>query len=56
MTFKTSFGNNKAEKQNLIVAFSLTDRNIAIFAVKRIILKHSGMIFGLAYKRESLKS
>ena len=27
-TFKTSFGNNKAEKQNLILAFSLTNRNI----------------------------
>ena len=35
-TFKTLFGNNKAENQNLILAFSMTDRNIAIFVVKRV--------------------
>ena len=33
-SFKTPFGNNKAEDQNLILAFSLTDRNIAIFVMK----------------------
>ena len=36
-TFKTPFGNNKAEKQNLIRAFSLSDRNIAIVVVKRVL-------------------
>ena len=36
-TFKTPFGNNKAENENLILAFSLTDRNITIFVVKRIL-------------------
>ena len=35
-TFKTPFGNSKAENQNLIPAFSLTDRNIAIFVVKQV--------------------
>ena len=35
MTFTTCFG-NKAENQNLILAFSLTDGNIAIFVVKRV--------------------
>ena len=39
-SFKTPFGNNKAENQNLILAFSLTDRNIAIFVVRRILYKH----------------
>ena len=34
-TFKTPFGNNKAENQNLILVFSLTGRNIAIFVVNR---------------------
>ena len=38
-TFKTPFGNNEAENQNLILAFSLTDRNIAIFVVKRVLLE-----------------
>ena len=37
VTFKTPFGNNKAESQNLILAFSLTDRNIAIVVVKRVL-------------------
>ena len=36
-TFRTPFGNNKDENQNLILAFSLTDRNIAIFVVKRVL-------------------
>ena len=35
-TFKTPFGNNKAENQNSILAFSLSDRNIVIFVVKRL--------------------
>ena len=50
-TFKTPVGNNKAENQNLILAFSLTDRNIAIIVVERVLLIHSGVIFGLVYKR-----
>ena len=54
-TFKTPFGNDKAENQNLILAFSLTD-SIAIVAVKRVLWKHSGVIFGLVHKRQSLKS
>ena len=37
MTFTTCFGNNKAENQNLILAFSFTDRNIAIDIVKRVL-------------------
>ena len=37
MTFKTCFGNKKAENQNLILAFSLTDRNIAIVVVRRVL-------------------
>ena len=36
MTFATCFGNNKAEKQNLILAFSLTERNMAIVVAKRV--------------------
>ena len=36
-TFKTPFENNKAENQNLILAFSLTDRNIAILVVKTVL-------------------
>ena len=39
MTFTTCFGNNKAENQNLILAFSLTDRNIAIVVVKKSSIK-----------------
>ena len=54
--FKTPFGNNKSENKNLIPAFSLTDRNIAIVVVKRVLLEHSGAIFGLVYNRQSLKS
>ena len=54
-TFKTPFGNNKAENQNSILAFSLCDRNIAIFVAKRVEWKHSGVIFGLVYNRQSLK-
>ena len=54
-TFKTPFGNGKAENQNLILAFSLSDKNIAIFVVKRVLQKHSGVIFGLVYNRQSLK-
>ena len=37
MTFTTCFGNNKAENENLILALSLTDGNIAIVVVKRVI-------------------
>ena len=37
MTFTTCCGNNKAENQNLILAFSLTDRNIAIVVVRRVL-------------------
>ena len=54
-TFKPPFGNNKAENQNLMLAFSLTDRNIAIFVVKRDLWKHSGVIFGPVYNRQRLK-
>ena len=36
-TVKTTFANNKAENQNLVLAFSLTNRNIAIFDVKRVL-------------------
>ena len=37
MTFTTCFGNKKAENHyNLILAFSLTDENIAIVALKRV--------------------
>ena len=54
-TFRTPFANNKAENQNLILAFSLTDRNIAIFVVERVLYKHLGVIFGLVYNRQSLK-
>ena len=53
--FKTPFGNNKVENQNLILAFFLTDGNIAIFVVKRVLWKYSGVIFGLVYNRQSLK-
>ena len=35
-TFKTPCGNNKAENQNVSLAFSLSDRNIAIVLVKRV--------------------
>ena len=35
ITFKTCFGNNEAKNTGLIFAFSLTDRKIAIAAVKR---------------------
>ena len=37
MQLMTCFGNNKAENQNLILAFSLTDRNIAIVVVRRVL-------------------
>ena len=33
-TFTTCFGNKKAKKQNLILAFYLTNGNIAIVVVK----------------------
>ena len=36
-TFKTPLGNNKAENQNSILAFSLSDRDIAIVVVKRVL-------------------
>ena len=36
-TFKTPFGSNKAENQNSIPGFSLTDRNIAILVVKGVL-------------------
>ena len=36
-TFTTCFENNKAGNQNLILAFSLTDGNIAIAVLKRVI-------------------
>ena len=49
-TFKTPFGNSKAENQNLILAFSVNDGNIAIVAVKRVLQKHSVVIFGLVQK------
>ena len=37
MTFTTCFGNKKAENKNLILAFALTDGNIAIVVVKRVL-------------------
>ena len=43
MTFKSPFGNNKAENQNLILTFSLTDRNIMIVVVKRVNMKSSNV-------------
>ena len=59
MTFTTSFGNSKAENQNLFLAFSLTDGNIAIACCceKRSIKELSSVvILGLVYNRQSLKS
>ena len=56
MTFTTCFESNEAENAYLIFAFSLTDGNIAIAVVKRVLLKHSVVIFGLAYNSQSLKS
>ena len=37
MTFTTCYGNNKAENQNLILAFSLSDRNVATVVVRRVL-------------------
>ena len=54
MTFITCFGNNKAENQNLILAFSVTDGNIAIVVAKRVLLKTFSGDF--VYDRQSLKS
>ena len=42
MTFTTCFGNKKAENHNLILAFSLTDENIAIVVLKSSIKTLSG--------------
>ena len=36
-TFKICFGNNKAENQNSIFAFSINDGNIAIVVVKKVL-------------------
>ena len=36
-TLKTPTGYNKAENQNLILAFPLTGRNIAIFVAKKVL-------------------
>ena len=46
IAFTTCFGNNKAEKQNLILLFSLTEGNTMIVIVK----KQSVLIFGLVYE------
>ena len=46
----TAFGYNKAENQNSALAFFLPDRNITIFVVKRVLQKHSVVIFGLVWK------
>ena len=56
MTFTTCFGNNKAENPNLIPAFSFTGGNFAIVVMKRVLSKHSLVIFSLVYHRQSLKS
>ena len=37
VTFMTCFENNEAENQNLILSFSLTDGNIVIVVVKRVL-------------------
>ena len=37
MTFTTCFGYNKAENQNLIIAFSSIDGNIGIIFANRVL-------------------
>ena len=59
MTFKISFESSKAEDQNSILVFSLTDGNIAIACCcekSSIKALSSVVILGLVYKRQSLKS
>ena len=58
MTFKTPFGNNKAENQNLFLVFSVTDKKFrdCCKLLKDFIKTISVVIFGLVYARQSLKS
>ena len=53
-TFTTPFGSNKVVDQNLNLAFSLTDREIAIDDVERCFKNHSVVIFDFVYLRQSL--
>ena len=48
-TFKTPFGSSKAENQNYISK----SKNIAIFVVKQVLKKHSGVIVVLVYNKVS---